>query len=37
MQLRLLLGWQSSRYDGRVRCSVILLRDLWPGEFIFFT
>jgi hypothetical protein len=37
MKLRRLLGWQSPGYDGRVQCGAIPLRDLRPGEFIFFT
>jgi hypothetical protein len=36
-KLRLLLGWQSSGYDGRIRCEAILLGDLWYSKFIFFT
>jgi hypothetical protein len=36
-KLRRLLGWQSPGYDGRVQCGAIPLRDLRPGEFIFFT
>jgi hypothetical protein len=36
-KLRRLLGWQSPGYDGRVWFGVVLLGDLQPGEFIFFT
>jgi hypothetical protein len=32
-----LLRWQSLGYYGRVWCRVVPLRDLRPGEFIFFT
>jgi hypothetical protein len=37
MKLRRLLGWQSPGYDGMVRCGAVLLKDLRPDEFIFFT
>jgi hypothetical protein len=36
-KLRWLLKWQSSEFDGRMRCGSIPLNSLRPDEFIFFT
>jgi hypothetical protein len=36
-KVRLLLGWQSVEFDGRIRCGSVPLDDLRPNEFIFFT
>jgi hypothetical protein len=31
-----LLGWQSAKFDGRMRCGSVPLGGLRPDEFIFF-
>jgi hypothetical protein len=36
-KLRRLLGWQSSEFDGRMRCGTVLLDGLWFSKFFFFS
>jgi hypothetical protein len=36
-KLRQLLRWQSSKFDGRMRCGTVLLDSLQSSELIFFT
>jgi hypothetical protein len=35
--LRRVLGRQAPRYNSWLWCGVLLLTNLWPGEFVFFS
>jgi hypothetical protein len=37
LQVRKLLGWQSTEFDGRVRCGTISLTDLQHHEIVLFS
>jgi hypothetical protein len=37
MSLRRLMGWQAPGFEHRLKCGVVLLANLAPGDFVFFS